>query len=162
MKVAPTPLGLLKHDGQEHEINVSNYYMGKKYALALSNSMKYLKTKKLNLHSNNLGSKGSKAILSNLPGTLEELDLSNNDMGDEAIPQLIEWLENSTVQPPKNLDIPKMNIMNKFISKSHSLKSLNLSSNKLTDKYLYNLCDALIVAHPPLVYLDLSHNKLET
>lgn len=91
--MAPSPIGLLKWDGEENEINVSNYYMGKKYALALSSSMKYLKTEKLNLQSNNLGSNGAISILTNLSEVLTELDLSKNNMGDEAMPMLVSWLE---------------------------------------------------------------------
>jgi len=92
MQIAPTPFGLLKWEGNENEINASNYLMGRKYALALSNSMKYLKTEKLNLRSNNLGTKGTIAILANLPETLTELDISKNDMGDSAMSQLVSWL----------------------------------------------------------------------
>lgn len=66
MQMVPTPMGIIKWEGEESEINVENYFMGKKYAMALSNSMKYLKTEKLNLQSNNLGSNGTAAIISNL------------------------------------------------------------------------------------------------
>ena len=101
MQIAPTPFGLLKWEGNENEINASNYLMGRKYALALSNSMKYLKTEKLNLRSNNLGTKGTIAILANLPETLTELDISKNDMGDSAMSQLVSWL-NFSWNNPKN------------------------------------------------------------
>ena len=140
-KIAPTPIGLLKWDGEETEINVENYLMGKKYALALSSSMKYLKPEKLNLQSNNLGSNGSISILSNLSEQLTELDLSKNDMGDEAMPKLVSWLES---------------VPNKC-----RLEFLNLSKNKLSDQSLFNLSEALIRASPPLRHLDLSHNKMD-
>jgi hypothetical protein len=142
MKVAPNPIGILKWVGNENEINVSNYFMGKKYALALSNSMKYLKTEKLNLHSNNLGSNGSIAILENLSQVLTDLDLSKNNMGDEAMQKLVSWFESM----PNKCE----------------LKFLNLSSNKFSDASLFNLSEAMIIANPPLRLLDLSHNKLET
>lgn len=93
MKVYPNPIGILKWDGDENEISAPNYSMGTKYAMALSNSMKYLKTEKLNLPSNNLGSKGSCAILSNLSPVLTELDLAKNSMGDLAMAKLVTWLE---------------------------------------------------------------------
>lgn len=93
MKVNPNPIGILKWDGEDNEINVNNYLMGTKYALALSNSMKYLKTEKLSLQNNNLGTSGASAILSNLSATLKELDLSKNNMGEEAMPKLVSWLE---------------------------------------------------------------------
>ena len=57
-KMIPLPMGIVKWDGVEGEINCENYLMGRKYAMALSNSMKYLKTEKLNLQSNNLGGNG--------------------------------------------------------------------------------------------------------
>jgi len=104
--------------------------MGNKYAMALSSSMKYLKTEKLNLHSNNLGTNGSSAILSNLSNHLTELDLSKNNMGDEAMPKLVSWLEN--------------------LAGKCKLQYLNLSDNKLSDQSLYNLSEALIRSHPPL------------
>ena len=88
--------------------------MGKKYALALSSSMKYLKTEKLHLQSNNLGSNGSEAILANLYDFLTELDLSKNNMGNEACSKLVSWFE-------------------KLPGKC-KLKYLNLSSNKLSDQ----------------------------
>lgn len=123
-KIIPNPMGILKWKGDENEINAENYFMGKKYALALSSSMKYLKTEKLNLHSNNLGSNGSEAIVSNLSDLLTELDLSNNNMGSEAISKLVVWFEK---MPGKC-----------------KLRYLNLSSNKLSDKSLYSLCESLI------------------
>ena len=86
-------MGLLKWKGNENEINADNYWMGKKYALALSSSMKYLKTEKLHLQANNLGSNGSEAILANLYDFLTELDLSKNNMGSEAISKLVAWFE---------------------------------------------------------------------
>jgi Ran GTPase-activating protein (RanGAP) involved in mRNA processing and transport len=139
--MVPNPIGILKRDGNENEINASNYFMGKKYALALSSSMKYLKTEKLNLRSNNLGSNGSIAIIENLSHVLTDLDLSKNKMGDEAMQNLVAWLE----------DMP-----NKC-----KLKCLNLSANKFSDMSLFKLGEALSIANPPLKLLDLSHNKLE-
>jgi hypothetical protein len=141
LKMVPNPIGILKWDGNENEINVSNYFMGKKYALALSSSMKYLKTEKLNLRSNNLGSNGSIAIIENLSHVLTDLDLSKNKMGDEAMQKLVAWLE----------DMP-----NKC-----KLKFLNLSANKFSDSSLFQLGEAMTIANPPLKLLDLSHNKLE-
>lgn len=140
-RISPTPMGIVRWDGAPNEINVENYRMGKKYAMALSNSMKYLKTEKLNLQSNNLGGNGSMAILSNLSDRLSDLNLSNNDMGDGAMPKLVEWLV-------------------KFPGKC-SLKFLNLSGNKLSDKSLFNLCEALVISNPPMRDLNLSHNKME-
>ena len=102
--------------------------------------MKYLKPEKLNLQSNNLGSYGSISILSNLSDHLTELDLSKNDMGDEAMPKLVFWL--------------------KSVPNRCKLKFLNLSKNKLSDQSLYNLFEALNIASPPLRNLDLSHNKM--
>lgn len=118
-QMVPTPMGIIKWDGDETEINVENYLMGKKYAMALSNSMKYLKTEKLNLQSNNLGSSGSAAILSNLCDNLTELDLAKNNMGDEAMPKLVSWLEG--------------------LAGKCKLKYLNLAANKLSDEALRDL-----------------------
>lgn len=93
MQLAPLPVGILKWDGEETEINAENYLMGKKYALALSNSMKYLNTEKLNLQSNNLGMHGAAAIIENLSINLTELDLSKNNMGSEVMGKLVSWFE---------------------------------------------------------------------
>mmetsp|Transcript_3408 Transcript_3408/g.3157 ORF Transcript_3408/g.3157 Transcript_3408/m.3157 type:complete len:112 (+) Transcript_3408:234-569(+) len=80
-------------------------------------------------------------------------------MGDDAIPQLILWLKSSERKstPPKDNEK-----LNQFYSLSHNLKILNLSSNKLSDKCIFDLCEGLITANPPLNHLDLSENQMET
>jgi NLR family CARD domain-containing protein 3 len=140
MQLSPLPIGILRWDGEETEINAENYLMGKNYAMALSNSMKYLNTEKLNLQSNNLGMQGAAAIIPNLSMNLTELDLSKNNMGSEVMGKLVSWFE---TMPGK-----------------WKLTYLNLSSNKFSDKSLYQLSESLIVANPPLIKLNLSHNSL--
>jgi hypothetical protein len=67
--------------------------MGNSYALALSQSMKYLKANKVELPGNRINNKGATAIFSNLSDKLTYLNLSNNNIGIQSMPYLVNWMD---------------------------------------------------------------------
>lgn len=117
--------------------------MGQKYAMALSSSMKYMNvTKSVKLPSNNMGKKGSKAIIKSLNKNIKHLDLSKNNIGLCSVNALKDWFNKT------NLDGNKCH-----------LRVLNLSANGLSDKALCILAESLVSTNPThLKELDLSKN----
>lgn len=107
--------------------------------------MKYLGlTKKVKLEGNNMGKKGSKAIIKNLNNNIKHLDLSKNNIGQGSILALCQWLKKVSIGGHKC-----------------PLRVLNLSGNRLSDKTIVTLADSLIHSNPSqLIELDLSKNQM--
>ena len=78
-KMAPKGLGFVNRKGHVEEMNLNSYYIGDKYAEALSEGLQISKTTRaLNLSRNCLGYRGLYPILAKAPKYLLKLDLSNN------------------------------------------------------------------------------------
>lgn len=55
----PEPIGIVSWKGNEQELNIDNYSMGNNYASALSQSIKKINPKRINLKGNRLTAKGA-------------------------------------------------------------------------------------------------------
>lgn len=131
-------MGLVKKTGADKEINASHFKMGNEYASALAKSFKFLNPTKLNLHNNRISYKAAGTVLTAIGHTdCTEVDLSKNEIGFRGITELAPVLENSFCK----------------------IQLLSLESNKLGDKPVCELSNALKINHS-LIKLNLGHNLL--
>jgi hypothetical protein len=61
-KMLPLKLAIVKREGNNHELNLKNFYMGDKYAKAISDGMNIFKYENVKLANNRLTSKGATLI----------------------------------------------------------------------------------------------------
>jgi hypothetical protein len=101
MKLLPSPLGLMqpKHKAKENTIKADNLKMGNNYAMALSNSMKHMSnTQVVELPGNRFGKKGGEAILGSLVDRVRNINLDNNNIGNQGLNNLVHWIDNLNIR----------------------------------------------------------------
>ena len=75
----------MNYKGKEEEINLKNYKMGDNYAAAFREGLQLAHVKKLVVADNRLNEKGSLQLVQGLNKHIQELDLSNNKVGQPTI-----------------------------------------------------------------------------
>jgi Leucine-rich repeat (LRR) protein len=108
-------------------VNIKSYLIGDKYAEALGNGLKYSTANKLNLAQNRLNPTGGLKILQGLNPNVKELDISDNKLGETN--DCIDHLANNVI-----------------MDRRYQLDTLVLDFNRINDKQLEMLSEALIVS----------------
>eukprot|EP00359_Climacostomum_virens_P001679 CAMPEP_0204897674 /NCGR_PEP_ID=MMETSP1397-20131031/869_1 /ASSEMBLY_ACC=CAM_ASM_000891 /TAXON_ID=49980 /ORGANISM="Climacostomum Climacostomum virens, Strain Stock W-24" /LENGTH=860 /DNA_ID=CAMNT_0052065451 /DNA_START=87 /DNA_END=2668 /DNA_ORIENTATION=+ len=135
----PVPHGIVRSKGTESSINLRQRRMGDDYAKALGEGLAHIQSvETLDLKSNRLTESGSVTILSRLKtGNLQELNLSENQLGLKTFDLLVELLDDSKCK----------------------LKKLNLDSTGIKTNSVMKLCDVLIY-NSSLGRLSLAKNRI--
>ena len=148
--------------------NLRDYGLNDSQAQIYSFAFKSLNNlEKLNLRGNRLQDKGTKTILESLnKENLRQLDLSNNRIGIQGVNSLKEILENEFTSLEKlclenvKLSIDALDCLCKCLWRNKTLKTLNLSNNKLgtfTGKIIGDMLDT----NNYLEKLDLNWNQFK-
>ncbi|XP_035665038.1 uncharacterized protein LOC118408380 [Branchiostoma floridae] len=112
--------------------------------------------KKVNLSYNKLSDKGD--FLPPLPN-LEEIDLSHNDISDEAVPGLVEGLASCQNLEKIDLSWNRLSVRKYILPPLPNLKEIDLSHNVISDEAVSGLSKGLSSCQK-LKKVDLSCNKL--
>ncbi|KAI8489431.1 hypothetical protein Bbelb_328740 [Branchiostoma belcheri] len=114
------------------------------------------KLKKVNLSHNKLSDRGD--FLPPLPN-LEEIDLSDNDISDEAVPALAKGLGSCQNLKKVNLSYNKLSGRGDFLPPLPNLEEIDLNHNAISDEAVPGLAEGLGSCQN-LKMIDLSYNKL--
>lgn len=135
----PVPHGIVKSKGTESSINLRQRRMGDEYAKAFGEGLAHIQSvQRLDLKSNRLTESGSMNILSRLNvGTLQELNLSENNLGIRTFDMLVGILDDNKC----------------------TLKSLNLERTQINASSVIKLFDILIY-NSSLTKLSLARNQI--
>ena len=173
-KIVPNPLGLIRRTGDSDKLNLNYQKVGDNYMNVLSDSLKYSDHfSSLDVSGNRLSSGGIEKLFKvltqnkTLSGRLQEINLSENNLGNENLSDLILFLS----EP--NIGVESLNLygnsigdentikicenLGKFIE--HRLTSLNLGKNNIHDKCITEICNMAKLC-TGLRSLNLSHNWL--
>ena len=145
-RVICNPLGLFKRKGNEHTLEMNNQHSSDNYLNCLSSGLKYANhLNDLEMSRNRFTHFGIGRLFSNLKENdsmiknLVKINLSNNNMGDEGIEKLINYIE----------------------EKSCQLESINIEGNNLGDKNINNLCINIAqYIWSRLTYFNAGKNKI--
>jgi Leucine Rich repeat len=138
----PSPLGMVATKGDNDIINIRSFRIGDKYAEALSSGLKLSYASKINLSQNRLKPKGGLLILKGINPLVSEIDLSDNRIGEtnDCIQQIVDGI---------------------ILDRRFRVEVLNLDSNRITDKQLAVLADALMYSsNRTLRVLSLAQNLI--
>ncbi len=125
-KLMPQPCGIVARKGPIKELNIKNYSVGKEYGLALGKGLRHSVVEKLNVAANRLQAKGGISLLKNLNPQMKNINLSNNDLGenDECMHLLADII----------------------LDRRYSLETIILDNNGITDLQIGILADALLTS----------------
>ena len=173
-KIIPNPLGLLKRSGDNEKLEMTFQKVGDNYINVLGNSLKYSDNlTSLELSGNRISATGINQLFSSINKNkeliinLHDIDLSENNIGNQEIPEIINFL-----QEPKNSiehlnlygnllgDDNTKNILEVFSKvEAYNKTSLNLGKNNIHDTCANSICEMLKLC-TSLRALILNHNWL--
>eukprot|EP00347_Sterkiella_histriomuscorum_P020671 403336916 len=156
-KLIPSPFGMVSLKGPLDTINLKQFRIGNKYADSLGSGLKLSQAiSKVNLASNRLSPQGGISILKGLNPQIQELDLSNNDLGNcTQLPSI----SNQKNHDPSQLFIEQLNEV--LHDRQLKIQVLNLNKNKISDIHVNVICEALMVtSNKSLRVLSLNENLI--
>ena len=173
-KIIPNPLGLLKRNGNNKKLEMNNQKVGDTYINVLGNSLKYRENlTSLELSGNRISSIGINKLFSSINQNddlicnLHTLNLSENNIGNQDISEIINFIQNSK-NSLKNLDLFGNLIGDDNIkkiteafskNKAYLKNSINLGKNNMHDISINSICEMLNNCYS-LKSLNLSNNWL--
>ena len=123
-KIVCNPLGLFKRKGEENILELNNQHSGDRYINCLSSGLRYVNhLNSLEMGGNRLTQYGVEKLFFNIKQNptlikcLKKLDLSNNNIEEKGIENLINYIEDKNCQ----------------------LENINIEGNNLGDKNINNL-----------------------
>ena len=173
-KIVPNPLGLLRRSGDSEKLDYNYQKVGDNYMNVLSNSLKYsTHVTKLDFSGNRLSNDGVsklfKVMNENivLANQLQNIDLSENNLGNEYLEDFILYLQDS------NNCLESLNLYGNLIGNENAKKicenlgryieykliSLNLGKNNIHDECATSICNMLKLC-TGIRSLNISHNWL--
>ena len=171
-KIIPNPLGLVRRNGNEKNLNMTFQKIGDSYSKVLSNSLKYKENlNSIELGSNRLTHYGTSFIFNsinnnnNLLSNIRNLDLSDNKIGKNDISNLIKYIED------EKCNLENFNIYGNLLGDdnikllcqaigtfaTYRMQLINLGKNNISDSCCEILIN-MIGACTGLRILNLSHN----
>ena len=166
--ISPEPGKILRKAGSavSERINIRDYSLGDSRVIAMLPALKLMGYQSIDMSGNRLGPKGAHALVTSLPDTCFEIDLSRNALTAPAILGL-----SQNVLQVQQYEVCQLNLsgnqlkdsairnLTTGIGRCDSLKRLNLSNNSFTDSSGVDLIEALRSVSG-LVDVSLSWNNL--
>lgn len=163
--ILPRSLDRIIVKNERKSMSMNGLMLGDEYISILSDIVGMLNVNSMKLAGNNLTEKGSENVIRNLKPCVDNLDLSNNEVG-AALSVLTEKIKK------KEVDLKKLYLRNtkvkvaqvlelvEALTRSYNFLVLDLSHNNLDDSICEALQDFLSSSSINIVELYLSHNYI--
>lgn len=164
--LTPINLGLIQDKGVCGNLDLSNTFIGPQYAEALSECIKSLKIRQIQLKRNSLSDKSLSCLLSALDFKyLTELQISENSIGPHSLAKLISVLPqtsfNLQILCLENCNLTDKGILTLTTALLHfdKIKQLNVSKNKIQEEGAIAIA-SVIYDSECMEVLDIGWNKI--